>query len=150
MNDFELEFDAVNWSEFRTAYGAADNVPALLQQLSGADTKKAADAAHELWCGLCHQHAYVSSAALPSYPILVKILRSANSELKTEILDILWGFAKCTAPGFSSNPAQRADWMVELHNKMIADIDVYSTLAAFKNEDISEFAGLIAEELNKS
>ncbi|MHA3913911.1 hypothetical protein [Halovulum sp. GXIMD14793] len=150
MNDFASEIDAVNWSEFRTAYGAADNVPFLLEHLAGADPKKSADATHELWCGLCHQHAYVSSAALPSYPILVKILRSANPELGTEILDILWGFAKCTAPRFGSNPAQRSDWMVELHNKMVADIEVYVALAASKNEDSSEFAGLIAEELNKS
>ena len=150
MYDPEDEIDAVNWSDFSTAYGVANDVPTLLKMLFGSDTKKAKDAAHELWCGLCHQHAYVSSAALPSYPILLKSLDSATSEVAVEILDILWGLAQCSAPDFGIDPSQRTDWMAELHNQMKADKEIFETLANSKNDDVRDFASWISEELNKT
>ncbi len=63
-----------------------------LLDLASSDHDAAMKATHALWCGLCHQHAYISSAALPAYPFILEVLDSANDDLAVEILDILLGF----------------------------------------------------------
>ena len=102
------------------------------------------DAANDLWCGLCHQHAYVSSAALPACDFLMLALREADDELKVELLDILLGFAACTGR------SAEADWEKQLREKLKADLPVFSGFLSSANEDISFFAGRIVEELNKT
>ncbi len=73
----------------------------------------------------------------------------ASPDLAVEILDILWGFAQCSAPEFGTDRTSRPDWMVELHDKMIADLDIYKSLAASEREGVRDFASWIVEELGK-
>jgi hypothetical protein len=148
--DPAAEIDQVNWQDFSTAYGIADNVPSLLRQLAAPDAENATEASHNLWCGLCHQHAYVSSAALPSYPILLKVLHSADEELAVEILDILLGFARCTAPVAGIDPSSRPHWEADLHDQMIADKGAYEAFAKSGNEVVRGFASDIIEALGKT
>lgn len=96
---YDERLKAIDWSEYKTAYGPADKPDSVASQLSllaGSDHKTAMGAAHDLWCGLCHQHAYVSSAALPALPFILEVLDQANDDLSAEILDILLGFAVCS------------------------------------------------------
>ena len=69
----------------------ATKVPDQLRRLLATDREVALEASHELWSGLCHQHAYVSSAALPALPLLVGALETADERVADEILDILYG-----------------------------------------------------------
>ena len=70
--------DEIDWSQYETAYGNAaqdiphfqagktPSVPRSLWDLFSGDRERAIRATGDLWAGLCHQHAYVSSAALPA------------------------------------------------------------------------------------
>src|SRR4051794_22817082 len=91
---FAKRVAAVDWTAFRTAYGRADDVPGQLIRLASPDKSTALQASHELWCGLCHQHVQVGTAALPALPFLLEAIRGADDALAYEILDIILGFAK--------------------------------------------------------
>ena len=64
-----LELSSERWKELRHAYGPADNIPGLLNQLSTAPASTWGDSElwHSLWSALCHQHdVYTASyAAVP-------------------------------------------------------------------------------------
>jgi hypothetical protein len=143
------EIDKVDWKEFYTAHGVAENVPSQLKMLSSSNFEDAMAAANELWGGLCHQHAYISSAALPSYPILFKVLCASDDKLAVEILDIFWGFAKCSAVDFFGSP-QEQSWVIELRSLMKRDLPHFEELAMSSDESIRDFAGWISEELRES
>src|SRR5690242_17286675 len=90
---FEQRLGAIAWGDFGTAYGPAVTVPDQLRRLAGLDRKAAMDSTHDLWCGLCHQHVQVGSAALPALPFLLEVLDRADRDMTVELLDILLGFA---------------------------------------------------------
>ena len=89
---FEQRLNSIAWGDYHTAYGPAVNVPDQLRRLAGPDRKAALDATHGLWCGLCHQHVQVGSAALPALPFLLGALEEAHRDMTVELLDILLGF----------------------------------------------------------
>ena len=72
-SDFVDRVAAVKWQDYETAYGNAAVVERQLRNLVSSDHDTAMTATHDLWCGLCHQHAYVSSAALPACPLLLEV-----------------------------------------------------------------------------
>ena len=100
--------DEIDWSQYETAYGNAaqdiphfqcgqtPSVPHSLWDLFSGNRERAMQATGGLWAGLCHQHAFVSSAALPAYDFLMLALQEMDDELKVELLDIFQGFAVCT------------------------------------------------------
>lgn len=144
----------IDWSQYETAYGNAaqdiphfqcghtPSVPSSLWALFSGDHKAAMKAASDLWAGLCHQHAFVSSAALPAYDILMAGLKELDDELKVELLDIFLGFAVCTGR-FSSE----AVWPRQLRKKLEADLPVFSGFLSSTNEDIAYFSESIIENL---
>ncbi len=146
----------IDWSQYETAYGNAakdiphfqcghtPSVPRSLGELFSGDWSKAMQAASDLWAGLCHQHAYVSSVALPAYDFLILALQEMDDKLKVELLDIFLGFAVCIGR-FSSD----ALWPRQLRDKLTADLPIFAALAASENEDISDFAQDIVAELNQ-
>ena len=135
----------VDWSTYETAYGSAMTIPGLLGQLAGDDQSAAVAASHELWCSLCHQHAYVSNAALPALPYLLAAFNAAGEELKIEILDIFAGFANCT-----STTARNTDWMTELRSQLRLQAPIFQRLAVSSNEEIASFCEQIVEALGLS
>lgn len=131
----------INWADFETAYGKADKVPNYLTNLFSGDKKLAMDATHELWCGLCHQHAYISNAALPSYNYIKNGFITLDDELKVELLDIIKGFAYCTTQEYyKATKAQMQSWENELRKKLIADLNIFKQLSTNNEELISVFA----------
>lgn len=90
---FDERLNAIAWGDYHTAYGPAVGVPEQLRRLAGPDRKAALDATHELWCGLCHQHVQVGSAAVPALSFLLEVLDTADRDMTVELLDILLGFA---------------------------------------------------------
>lgn len=132
------EIDLVDWSQYETAYGNAAEqeayccVPRELKQLFTGDFQSSMEATHRLWCGLCHQHVYLSSAALPAYPFLLYGLEHLEDSLKVEILDILTGFAVCTS-------REDLGWQRTLRSHLIEDLPCFENLISHKNEDIAEF-----------
>ena len=146
----------IDWSRYETAYGNAaqdiphfqcghtPSVPSSLRALFSGGHESAMKATSDLWAGLCHQHAYVSSAALPAYDFLMLALKELDDGLKVELLDIFLGFAVCTGR-FSSD----ALWPRQLREKLKADLPVFSALTASENEDIAYFSARIAEELTQ-
>lgn len=146
---FEItgKIEQVNWADFETAYGNAEKtIPLYLKNLFCSDTEIAMDATHQLWCSLCHQHAFISSASLPAYNILKIGLLQLNDDLKIELLDIFQGFAYCSSPTF--NNFERADWEMQLRERLFADITLFEELASHTNEDISGFADNILGSLS--
>ena len=148
--------DEIDWSQYETAYGNAaqdiphfqcgqtPSVPRSLGELFSGNWNRAMAATSDLWAGLCHQHAFVSSAALPAYDFLMLALREMDDELKVELLDIFQGFAVCTER-FSSD----ALWPRQLREKLKADLPVFTALSGSENEDIAYFAGSIVESLGQ-
>lgn len=148
--------DEIDWSQYETAYGNAaqdiphfqagktPSVPSSLWALFFGNREKAMAAANDLWCGLCHQHAYVSSAALPAYDFLMIGLKELDDDLKVELLDILLGFAVCTER-FSSDTL----WPRQLRNKLKADRPIFAALAESENGDIAYFTESILQSLDQ-
>ena len=138
---------AIDWSLYNTAYGSALNVPDQLQRLLRGG-KEAIAASHDLWCGLCHQHAFVSSAALPALPFILEALGWADEALTVEILDILLGFASCTRPGFADGFAEGFPWVDELRLRVAEYLPRLRELSGHANVEIADFAQLIIEDLD--
>ena len=136
--------DLIDWTHYQTAYGVATNVPQQLRRLASTDHADAMAASHDLWCGLCHQHAYVSSAALPALPFLLDVLRSANEALTTEILDILLGFANCTSATY---PGKVPPWAQELRQQLKHAWPEFAHLLHHSNTEIADFADTIQHSL---
>lgn len=138
------EMEAVNWKLYQTAYdNTAEKIPIYLQNLFSADMNTAMNATHQLWCSLCHQHAYISSASLPAYNILKKGLLILNDKLKIELLDIFLGFAVCT----DDSNTNSCPWSSEIRKKLKEDINIFHNLIKSLNTEISDFANAIVENL---
>lgn len=150
MRIFE-EISKIDWGKYETAYGnaASDNenynVEENLKQLFSGNEEMAIKATHHLWCGLCNQRAFVSSAALPAYDFLLYGLKNLNDELKIEILDILLGFATCIS---ADNPP--GSWQGRLREKLAGDQVYFQVLSSNENEDIASFSENIVEALRES
>jgi len=154
--NIEKMIDNIDWCIYETVYGNAgkeiqfyigtdiiQSMPVSLLELFSKDKNVILKATHNIWCCLCHQHSYVSSAALPAYDILMRALDILDDTLKFEILDILLGFAFCT----SNNDLLVNGWRKDLRNKLIADIDIFGRLSKSACADISEIAIEILNEL---
>ena len=145
--------DEIDWSQYETAYGNAaqdiphfqcgqtPSVPRSLGELFSGDWNRAMAATSDLWAGLCHQHAYVSSAALPACDVLMLGLQELDDELKVELLDIFLGFAACTGR------SAETDWEKQLREKLTNHLPVFAGLVSSEHEDISYFSQRIVEEL---
>jgi hypothetical protein len=153
---FDERLDAINWSEFGTAYGPAVKVPDQLRRLAGSDRKAALEATHELWCGLCHQHVQVGSAALPALPFLLEVLDAADRDLTFELLDILLGLAigvnRQRAVEFQRSLGRievtpEAQWVADLRASLLTELPRFRQLAASPDEAVTSIAGQIVAEL---
>ena len=155
--DLPERLRAIPWADYKTAYGRASSghqfetrdgtlterwgsVPDQLLALASADAATAMAASHHLWSSLCHQHAYISSAALPALPFLLEILEQANDELAVEILDILTGFVECSI-------ASEVDWIRELRARLVAERVTFERLSAHVSSDIARWAQRIVSSL---
>ncbi len=152
---------AIDWSQYTTAYGNAaqnhtyvvplpdnrgymPNIAQSLKDLFSDNQPLALQASHDLWCDLCHQHAFISSAALPAYDILYYGLQILDTALKVEILDIFYGFAVCTAHDAHSN-----SWQAQLRTKLKNNFDTFVQLTTHPHEDIAAFAEDIVSALQR-
>ncbi len=143
--DFAERIDAIDWSTFATAYGPATDVGAQLKRLASGHHATAMTATHDLWCGLCHQHAYISSAALPAFPFLLEFLDTADAEFTTEILDIFVGFATCsTLEDGSPSPLE---WQRQLREHLVGELPRFIALTNHNDEEVSGFAEMLVENL---
>ena len=136
----------IDWSNYETAYGPAVNVPKQLSQLLSHDRKERLSASHLLWCGLCHQHANISSAALPAWPYIFEAFSSADDQLMAEILDIVWGFVQHTGHReFACD--KHGHWHFELRQQIRQDMAPYAALVDHKHSHIARFSTLIFDDL---
>ena len=142
-SDFVDRVAAVKWQDYETAYGNAAVVERQLRNLVSSDHDTAMTATHDLWCGLCHQHAYVSSAALPACPLLLEVFDATTDLIRVELMDIFLGFVSCTHPQHTT-----LDWQYELHALMTAELPRFRELANHSNSDIVDFAELILESFD--
>ena len=148
MNNASLEdrILAMNWSSSYTAYGPANDVPALLLQLASDDHETAKTASHKLWCGLCHQHVSMAPAGYLALPFILEILDSADELLTVEILDILWGFAQCCTETLPNVP----DYFEPTRECLISELPRFALLSEHRDELISHFASEIIKSLSQT
>ncbi len=154
---FDERLNAIAWGDFCTAYVPAVKVPDQLRRLAGPDRKVALAATHELWCGLCHQHVQVGSAALPALPFLLEVLGTADRDMTVELLDILLGFAigvnRQRALDFQRSLGRTElvhdePWVAELRAALLAELPTFRGLATSPEEDVADFAEQIVAELS--
>jgi hypothetical protein len=148
-HDWETELAKIDWSRYQTAYGEANRVKAQLQRLRSDNREEALQASHDLWCGLCHQHVQIGSAALPALPLLIDAFPSADDQLKIELLDIFLGLA------VTSNPQHRRErddaqpqWIDDVRVGLTAIVPMIAPLQMDTNPDIAYFSKAIVDELN--
>ena len=148
--------NAVRWAEFGTAYGPAVKVPGQLKRLASPDHAEAMEASHELWCGLCHQHVQVGSAATPAFPFILEVLDGADRDLTVELLDILLGFAigvsRKRTMEFQhaigrGEPGPDPQWLLDLRTGLNAELPRFESLSAWSDADVAYFATEIVREL---
>jgi hypothetical protein len=92
-----LELDDPAWSQLRTAYGPATEIPALLRALYGP--KVADDTWEQLWSALCHQ----SDVYNATYAALSHIVAAARGRPALEQTSYLHFFAYALACGARPN-----------------------------------------------
>jgi hypothetical protein len=138
---------SVDWANYETAYGPADAVPDLLVQIAYGIDRDAEGAAHQLWSSLCHQMAWVSSAALPALPFIMEVLPEASPQLTTELLDILQGIAVCTEEErLASDPAE---WKRSLRVSLASQIEIIRSYIGDPDEDIDAIASNTIDSLER-
>jgi len=136
-----MEIDNINWVQYETAYSeTGEKIAGYLKDLFCGDKSTKMKAIHMLWCSLCHQHAYVSLAALPSYNFLLYALLNLDDDFKVELLDIFTGFAVCTI-------YQNSKWIYQLRETLKNDLKIFKSFIFHSNEDISYFSKRICEYL---
>jgi hypothetical protein len=153
---FAERIAAVDWPAFHTAYGRADDVPNQLLRLASPDKATALKASHELWCGLCHQHVQVGTAALPALPFILEVMQAADEALVYEILDIILGFAKGVSrkryvdfqKALRREPQPDPEWVIALRTLLVNEADRFRVLGTHSNSDIAESANSIVQELS--
>lgn len=164
-SSYEQRVRGIDWAPYRTAYGSAskrlvfvrkdgrgpeDNwgsVADQLVRLASRDPAEAQTASHQLWCSLCHQHAYVSSAARPAFPFLLEVLDSACESLQVEILDIVVGIASCCLTGRLDPDGE---WAKELEVDIRSAVPRFRALAAHPNEEIADWANKYLQILKEA
>ena len=146
-----------DWASYHTAYGRADKVAAQLLNLASPEKEKAMNATHDLWCGLCHQHVQIGSAALPAMPFILEVLDIASEALSVEILDLLLGFALVSNLQRSidfqkscghSVPLPDQEWVAKTRSLLIEQKDRFNRLKDQNNPDIKDLSVRIFEEIN--
>lgn len=156
IEEIRKKITSIDWKLYETTYGNAnDDVPVFendkdlipkmktqLLQLFSSNNKEALESTHNLWCSLCYQYAFVSSAALPACDFLLYGIKTLDEELKIELLDIVRGFVFII-----SKDQPKQTWQGKLRMKLEEEKSLFIELAKSDNEEISKFAEDILEEL---
>ncbi|WP_157463964.1 hypothetical protein [Deinococcus pimensis] len=138
MGSLADELNNIAWAEYRTAYGPAHDVPIQIQALYSNDCEARLDAAHELWCALCHQRTYITDAALPALPFLLDALDQAPDHvLQIELLEILLGFARCTTRTYQLDQPL---WAQRLRQSLLTYGAKLKQLRANPHPEVSDLA----------
>lgn len=97
------ELDDVDWSQYRHAYGPADDVPQMIRALAATiDDEGGVGAEHELWSAVLHQ-GQVEPVTVEALPFVLGILST------------------CSTPG----QVLLADWLTDLSQIFGRDEDTY-------------------------
>lgn len=134
---------AIRWSAFETAYGFAMFVPLWLLIFRFAPRALALHAGHKLDGSLCHQHAYVSSAALPAARFILDTLERPEPAVVDEALFHLLGFVRCTDPRMKNAPA----WHGELRALVRSALPRIRRFAEDANAEVADTARLLLSEV---
>lgn len=153
--DWDDRLAGIDWSQYQTAYGEASAVESQLRRLRSVNEDEALAASHDLWCGLCHQHVQIGSAALPALPFLLEVFPTADDRLKTELLDIFLGLAITSNPRRMAEFAERTgrsapprlQWIDDVRSGLENALPSILALRTHADPDIAYFAGQIADEL---
>ncbi len=133
---------AVKWWAFETAYAPAVLVPLWLILFRFAPRALARMAGHKLNNGLCHQHAYVSSAALPAAPFIVEALERKQPGIVADALDMILGFLQCTDP----RDGESLQWHKELRAVVLGALPRVRQLSMCGDAEVAEMAKLVELE----
>jgi hypothetical protein len=133
------EINTIDWMTFDTAYENPQTVPVDLKLLLFGDEDQAIHAIDRLSASLCHQHAYLSSAAEPALPFLIEAVQRSDERMKVHILDILLGFVSCHDP--------ELPFTNRILEGISAERPILEILRNSEREDLAEFAEMVCEAL---
>lgn len=156
--DYRNRVEAIPWDQYETAYGNAGRADPMsdsrpvdatcgsvgdqLLELASNDVSRALTASSRLWAGLCHQHAYLSSAGLPALPFLLEVLESVSEPVIVEILDILVGFAEC------SRGQSDQGWIGDIRARLVQERPRFAALASHDNPAIASMSQNLLDALD--
>lgn len=144
----QRELQAIDWSNYESACGFdSTEIPSLLVAIysDSADSKRAID---RLWNVVCHQ-SNIGSNAVPTLPFLARRLATAEPDLKTEILDIVYSFAcfaRMCANGKKEDLSLKG-WRNDLAVALIEHRADFAVFLRSSNGDLVEWAEMIEEQL---
>ncbi|MBZ9751611.1 hypothetical protein K7W42_12115 [Deinococcus sp. HMF7604] len=139
------QLDAINWRLYETAYGSAEAVPDQLFDLLTGSSEVQLAAAHQLWCALCHQHAYLSSAAAAALPFLLRAIQGPEAAVREAVLNILSGFAYHSVP---PRTGEQPSWVTEIRRVLLQCQSEFEIIAQQETGESQEWASQILEDLN--
>ena len=157
-NDWQARLHAVDWSCYRTIYGAAANIPEQISRLHSSDENVALSGAADLRAGLCHQNVQIASAAVPALPFILGVLPSSSAKVAVEILELLTSFALTTDAArmqhFASAVGKRRmpqpGWVGELRTALRAALPQIAPYATHEDAVVAELARMFVDELGKN
>jgi hypothetical protein len=85
-----LPLDSPKWSDLRHAYGAASDVPKLIEQLRALPPDAGAEAEpySSLWSSLCHQDT-VYTASYAAVPLIVELMAAAPERVPETVFQLV-------------------------------------------------------------
>ena len=86
------KLDQVDWKQLTHAYGAAEDVPALIRALMSQDKSKRAEAIYELFGNIWHQGTVYEATAY-AVPFLIELLDSPNTPDRSSVACLLTSIA---------------------------------------------------------
>ncbi|KAF5637649.1 hypothetical protein F25303_7821 [Fusarium sp. NRRL 25303] len=84
--------DSIDWSQLSHAYGSADDVPQLLQDLQSTDPEVYKTAFTKCWSNICHQGSRYS-ASVEAIPFLYALLENPATKDRESLLYLITSLA---------------------------------------------------------
>jgi hypothetical protein len=142
--------DEVDWAAFSHAYGAAEDVPAMIRALRSPDSETRDQTLDDLFSTIWHQGT-VYSASAPVVPFLIELAADTSTPDRADILYLLHSLAEgssyidvherldpegmaqvCAAQGsdLETERSRERAWVQAAHDAVSAGLPIYLNLLA--------------------
>ncbi|WP_433335041.1 hypothetical protein [Spirillospora sp. CA-294931] len=151
----------VNWSSIHHAYGAASDIPALLEKVTKLQREGAFEAFIDLRGKVCHQGVVIGEATSYVLDYLIDIVRSGESPIRVELFKLVenisnastaWrSAARNASPERRANYSRRISWELAVEDKFVNILSSLELLTADPNPEVRRIAeSLVVKHADQS